>query len=76
MKITRDEVIKNGRANASRAGLDAALRWIDECRKLGWLESQLDDLEALWWKHHDKDVNLNPPNVESLATAYLRREPR
>ena len=54
--------IKLGRANASRAGLDAALRWIEECRRLGWPESQFDDLESLWWEHHDKDGNLNPPN--------------
>ena len=58
----KHRIIKLGRANASRAGLDAALRWIEECRRLGWPESQFDDLESLWWEHHDKDGNLNPPN--------------
>jgi hypothetical protein len=28
-------------------------RWLKQCLDLGWRKSDLDVLEALWWKYHD-----------------------
>ena len=27
--------------------------WLSTCLKLGWAKTDLDALEALWWKYHD-----------------------
>lgn len=41
--------------------------WLAECLRLGWRKTDLDFLEALWWKYHDDQGNLvaavAPPNV-------------
>lgn len=29
-------------------------RWLQVCLELGWSKSELDFLERLWWKYHDK----------------------
>lgn len=28
--------------------------WLATCVRLGWSKADLDALEALWWKYHDK----------------------
>ncbi len=28
--------------------------WLATCIRLGWTHSDLDWLEELWWKHHDR----------------------
>ena len=43
----------NRPVEASRTALARCLRWIEECRELGWNESQMDEIENLWWKYHD-----------------------
>ena len=35
--------------------------WLVACLALGWRRDQLDDLEALWWKHHDRCGVLRGP---------------
>lgn len=35
--------------------------WLSECLRLGWRREDLDFLEALWWKHHDDQGRLLPP---------------
>ena len=32
--------------------------WLTECLRLGWKKEQLDNLENLWWKYHDRLGNL------------------
>jgi hypothetical protein len=32
----------------------ACARWLSECIRLGWNKSDLDALEAIWWKYHPK----------------------
>lgn len=41
--------------DATIEALRGCLRWLDACKELGWLDEQLPNLEALWWKYHDKD---------------------
>jgi len=36
----------------------ACAHWLVACLRLGWRRSDLDWLEALWWKHHDRFGNL------------------
>jgi len=37
----------------SQKALVECARWLTACLKLGWKKSDLDVLEALWWKYHD-----------------------
>ncbi len=32
--------------------------WLAYCLSIGWKKSQLDELEKLWWKHHDHNGKL------------------
>lgn len=36
----------------------ACAEWLAYCLEIGWLKSQLDDLERLWWQYHDDQGNL------------------
>lgn len=38
----------------------ACLYWLHFCLSIGWSRDVLDDLEALWWKHHDRHGRLTP----------------
>ncbi len=31
----------------------ACANWLIKCLKFGWDKSCLDDLERIWWCHHD-----------------------
>ena len=35
--------------------LKACAEWLAFCLSIGWPKSDLDKLEALWWKHHDEN---------------------
>ena len=60
---SRQRFVRRGRANATQAGLQAAVQWIEWCKNNGWDEQTLPALEALWWKHHDENGNLKAPNA-------------
>ncbi len=36
------------------AALKKCAEWLAFCLSIGWSRDQLDALEALWWKHHDR----------------------
>lgn len=36
----------------------ACAEWLSTCLRLGWSREMLDDLEALWWRYHDRRGNL------------------
>lgn len=40
-----------------RASMEC-LRWLHTCILLGWKKTDLDFLEALWWKYHDNTGKL------------------
>ena len=40
--------------NATIDALRTFLNWMDQCKEIGWQESDMAALEALWWKHHDE----------------------
>lgn len=42
----------------TRKAIDACAAWLSFCLKIGWKKSDLDFLQALWWKHHDNDGHL------------------
>jgi hypothetical protein len=37
----------------SRKAIEACAAWLAYCLKIGWKKSSLDELETLWWTHHD-----------------------
>lgn len=37
--------------------------WLSECLRLGWPKDSLDQLQALWWEHHDEQGKLFPAPV-------------
>jgi hypothetical protein len=42
-----------------RQAIQACAKWLAYCLSIiGWSISQLNKLEALWWKHHDEKGNL------------------
>jgi len=52
-------------------GLSACAHWLVYCLSIGWQRDQLDMLEALWWKYHDRNGNLLDA---ASATVVRRRE--
>lgn len=32
--------------------------WLAFCKSIGWQHSDLDELERIWWKHHDDNGNI------------------
>ncbi len=41
-------------ADVSRDAMRACGEWLKACLDLGWSRDDLDWLEVLWWRHHDK----------------------
>lgn len=39
-------------------GVRRCAEWLGICLSLGWAQSDLGWLEALWWKHHDEHGQL------------------
>ena len=52
---TKEEPAQSDR---TRKGLKMCADWLLLCLSYGWGEEQLDELEKLWWKHHDGKGNL------------------
>lgn len=40
------------------AALRACASWLAACLTFGWQKSDLDGLEALWWRYHDRHGRL------------------
>lgn len=38
--------------------------WLSYCLKVGWKKEQLDELERIWWTHHDDYGNLTKERRE------------
>lgn len=36
----------------------ACAKWLAGCLEAGWAKSDLDELEHIWWRHHDEHGNL------------------
>ena len=49
---------KEGVSRRSHRGVKRCAEWLDYCLEIGWDKSQIDELEALWWKHHDEHGNV------------------
>jgi hypothetical protein len=49
-------------ADATHNSLRKCLHWLDECRKLGWAEDVMPNLEAMFWQYYDSDGNKKSPN--------------
>jgi hypothetical protein len=45
-------LIKEGKMN--RKAIRECAEWLSYCLKIGWTKGQLDELEKIWWKYHDK----------------------
>jgi hypothetical protein len=41
--------------DATRKALTQCLEWLEACRRLGWREEDMDNLELLWWRYHDRE---------------------
>jgi hypothetical protein len=42
----------------SRRALAACTKWLRYCIDIGWSRAEIDDLERIWWRHHDEHGNL------------------
>lgn len=38
--------------------IEACAKWLSYCLRIGWRKTDLDELEALWWKYHDEQGHL------------------
>lgn len=45
----------------------ACAEWLRVCLDLGWRTSDLDWLEALWWKYHDRTGQLTTGPSQTAA---------
>lgn len=39
-------------------GIRKCAEWLATCRRLGWAYEDLDFLELLWWRYHDRHGDL------------------
>lgn len=42
----------------TRLAIQECAQWLRACLELGWRKSDLDFLEALWWRYHDDSGRL------------------
>ena len=42
----------------SRQAIRKCADWLSYCLSIGWRKSDLDALQALWWKYHDENGEL------------------
>ena len=40
------------------AAVKKCAAWLSYCLSIGWAKSDLDFLQALWWKYHDKNGDI------------------
>ena len=57
----------------TRKAIEACGRWLAFCRADGWPADSLDDLEAIWWRHHDERGNLIQPTPDAAITSTVER---
>lgn len=60
----------------TRHAIRKCAEWLAACIELGWLKSDLDFLEALWWRYHDHKGNLVADNVLTAIPPSLSPDPR
>ena len=58
---TQEEFIPSDRTTK---GIQKCADWLLLCLSHGWKKEQLDDLEKIWWEHHDGRGNLKGGIVE------------
>lgn len=51
----------------TRKAIQGCAEWLSACVRLGWDKSDLDFLEALWWKYHDSRGNLIGIGTDSTS---------
>ena len=49
MPMSQSEKMKMGRRSIVKCA-----EWLAFCLRIGWQQTDLDFLERLWWKYHDK----------------------
>jgi hypothetical protein len=54
----RDDERKEIGMEKTAKGIKACAEWLQFCLSIGWCKDHLDELEALWWKYHDKNGKL------------------
>jgi hypothetical protein len=42
----------------NRQAIAKCAEWLSFCLSIGWSETDLDALQAIWWRHHDDYGNL------------------
>ncbi len=47
--------------NATIVALTDCMGWISECKFNGWPPTAFQDLERLWWQHHEADGSWRKP---------------
>lgn len=52
-------VLADDRRPTSKARM-ACAKWLADCVSNGWEREQLDELERIWWLHHDDMGKLTP----------------
>lgn len=48
------------------AGIMACAQWLSFCLSIGWVHSDLDELERIWWEHHDERGRLKRADSSSV----------
>ena len=58
--MTMNTIEREGSApeRVTRNALRACAFWLAFCLSIGWSRDSLDDLESLWWMHHDRTGRL------------------
>lgn len=44
---------KTSERKPSSKAIGLCAKWLQQCLRLGWPKSALDELEKLWWQYHD-----------------------
>ncbi len=51
----------------SQEGIYACARWLSYCLSIGWKHADLDELERMWWEHHDERGKLRSPGQSTTT---------
>ena len=43
---------------ASMDEIKSYIRWMDQCKELGWPEESMERLAELWWEYHPPKSNI------------------
>ena len=44
--------------NPTRRAVQLCADWLSMCLRIGWKRTDLDALQAIWWRYHDDEGNL------------------